>query len=558
MTKPDLRAGLASTAKAMEDAAALYRSGRRDEAETICTRILKAHPSHFDAMHLLGLLKLDDGKPAAALRLLEAAVKATPNAPQLLSNLGRALSALNRDDEALAVIDRSLTLAPESFESLNIRGNVLLKINRADEALAVFERALRIEPRLLAARANLGSALAQLGRFEEALAHFDAVLAAHPNHAETHLNRANVLASLGRASDALTAYARALDVRPDYLRAQLGRGVALQALNRHEEALAAFAIVLKADKDNADARHNSAMSQLTLGDYRRGFENYEARWQRTGVQKRRSFGKPLWLGEYPLARRTILISVEQGLGDTIQFVRYAPLLARTGAKVVLETQPPLAALLARVEGVSSVVAYGDPLPPYDVHCPAGSLPHAFGTEVSTIPAAVPYLAASAERVEKWRERIERLPKPRIAFVWAGSAAHPNDRNRSIALTRLAPLFAGPGSFISLQRDLRPGETEALARCSNVTDVAADLDDFDDTAAVVSLVELVIAVDTSVAHLAGAMGRPAWLLIPFQPDWRWLLDREDSPWYPSARLFRQPAPGDWESVVARVSNELARF
>jgi tetratricopeptide (TPR) repeat protein len=558
MAKPDLRSGLASMARAMEDAAALYRNGRRDEAEKICTRILKAHPSHFDAMHLLGLLKLDDGKAVAALRLLEAAAKATPNSPQLLCNLGRALSALNRDGEALAVVDKALAFAPESFDALNSRGNVLLKLNRAEEALAVFEQALKREPRLFAARANLGNALAQLGRFEEALAHFDSVLASHPNHAETHLNRANVLASLGRASDALAAYARALEVRPDYLRAQLGRGVALQALNRHEEALAAFAIVLKADRSSADAQHNAALSQLTLGDYRRGFENYEARWLRTGMAKRRSFGKPLWIGEYALARRTILIPVEQGLGDTIQFVRYAPLLARDGAKVVLESQPALTGLLSRVDGVSAVVAYGEPLPACDVHCPAGSLPRAFRTEVDGIPAGIPYLAASPERLAKWRERIDRLPSPRIVFAWAGSAAHPNDRNRSIALTRLAPLFAGQGSFISLQRDLRAGEAEMLARLPNVTDVAADLADFDDTAAVVSLADLVISVDTSVAHLAGAMGRPVWILVPFQPDWRWLLDREDSPWYPTARLFRQPSPGDWESVIVKVRDEFAKL
>ena len=557
MAKPDLRSGLASIAKAMEDAAVLFRNRQFDAAEKICLRILKAQPTYFDALHLLGVLKLEGGKAAAALPSLQAAAKINPGSPQLLSNLCRALSVLDRGDEALAVIDKALALAPDSFEALNGRGNVLLKLNRAGEALAMFERAMTVEPRFLIGRASLGNALAQLGRYEEAVTQYDAVLAAHPAHAETHLNRANALASLGRVTDALAAYARALEVRPNYLRAQLGRGVALQALNRHQDALAEFAAVLKADKDNADARHNEAMSLLTLGDYRRGFERYEARWLRSGMGKRRSFGKPLWLGEYLLARKTVLIHAEQGLGDTIQFVRYVPLLARSGAKIVLEAQPALTGLLSRVEGVSAVAARGDALPAFDVHCPAGSLPHALHTELSSIPAEVPYLAASPARVATWRERIERLPGPRIAMLWSGSAAHPNDRNRSIALTRLAPLFAGQGSFISLQRDLRPGEAETLARFPNVTDVAGEIDDFDDTAAVVSLCDLVIAVDTSVAHLAGAMGKPVWVLLPFQPDWRWLLDREDSSWYPTARLFRQPAPGDWEGVVSRVQAELAK-
>jgi hypothetical protein len=275
------------------------------------------------------------------------------------------------------------------------------------------------------------------------------------------------------------------------------------------------------------------------------------------MPRRRSLGKPLWLGEYPPARKTILVHAEQGLGDTIQFVRYAPALAKMGAKVVLEVQPSLVSLLSRVEGIASVVACGEPLQPYDIHCPAGSLPRALGTELSNVPAGVPYLAASDTRVAKWRERIESLPAPRIAIAWAGSADHANDRNRSLALAQLAPLFGvGRGSFVSIQRELRESDAAALARFANVVHVGDALDDFEDTAAVAALADLVISVDTSIVHLAGAMARPVWVLLPFQPDWRWLLDREDSPWYPTARLFRQPQPGDWNSVVARMSGELA--
>lgn len=558
MTKPDLRSGFASIARAMEDAAAHYRNRQFDAAEKICVRILKAQPKFFDALHLLGVVKLDGGKAAAALPSLEAAAKINPGSPQLLSNLCRALSVLNRDEEALAVIDKALALAPDSFEALNGRGNVLLKLNRADEALAAFERAMSIEPRFLIGRASLGNALAQLGRYEEAVAQYDAVLTVHPAHAETHLNRANALAGLGRVNDALAAYARALEVRPDYVRALIGRGVALQALNRHREAIEVFEAVLKADRNNADAQHNEALSLLTLGDYRRGFERYEARWQRSGMAKRRSYGKPLWLGEYPLARKAILIPAEQGLGDTIQFARYAPLLARGGAKVVLEAQPELTGVLSRVDGVSAAVVRGAALPAFDVYCPAASLPHALRTGIASVPADVPYLAASPEHIATWQGRIGHLPAPRIAIVWAGQAAHPNDRNRSIALEKLAPLFAGQGSFVSLQRDPRAGEAELLKQFPNVMDVAAELTDFDDTAAVLSLCDLVISVDTSVVHLAGAMARPVWVLLPFQPDWRWLLDRDDSPWYPTARLFRQPAPGDWGSVIVRVGEELARL
>jgi tetratricopeptide (TPR) repeat protein len=558
MAKQDLRSR-AAVAQAVEQAADCYRRGRLDEAARICTRVLKAQPGWFDALHLAGLVKLDLGKAAAAHALLTAALKLNPGSAAVLVNLGRALLALDRAGEALAAIDKSLALLPDNFEALNSRGNVLLALDRPDEALAAFEHVLKLEPRFIGARANMGNALARLGRHEEALAHYEAVLAVHPDHAETHLNRGSTLAALGRGAEAFEAYGRALALRPDYVRARIGRGAALHSLNRHREALAEFANVPDGDGSGADARHNEALSLLTLGDYRRGFERYEARWSRSGMPRRRSLGKPLWLGEYPLSRKTILVHAEQGLGDTIQFVRYVPLLARAGATVVIEVQAPLRGLLSRVAGVSAAVARGEPLPPYDVHCPAGSLPLALRTEVATIPVDIPYLAASAERIDKWRPRIESLPSPRVAIAWSGQPTHLNDRNRSIALARLAPLLAaGKGSFIGIQRDLRQGDADLLARFPNVMHVGADLDDFDDTAAVAALADLVISVDTSVVHLAGAMGRPVWVLLPFQPDWRWMLDRDDSPWYPTARLFRQPTPGDWESAVAQVAVALARL
>ncbi|HZO44771.1 MAG TPA: tetratricopeptide repeat protein [Xanthobacteraceae bacterium] len=557
MAQPDLRTpdGLA---RAINEAAGYYQQGRLDDADKICTRVLKAAPDWFDALHLAGLLKLDSGKVAAAQVLLAKALKLNPNAPQVLANYGRTLSALNRDDEAMASLDKALSLAPGSFETINIRGNVLLKLNRPAEAVAAFERVLALEPRFLGARANLGNALAQLGRFEEALAHYDAVMAVQPAHPEMLVNRAGALGGVGRLDEALTAYDRALALRPDYGKARIGRGATLAALNRHQDALKEYASALAADKSNADIQHNEALSLLTLGDYAKGFQKYEARWLRTGMPRRKSFGKPLWLGEYPLARKTILVHAEQGLGDTIQFARYVPQLARAGAKVVLEVQKELVPLLSRVEGVASVVARGDALPAYDVHCPAGSLPLALRTEVATVPADVPYLAANEERVAKWRERIGHLPSPRIAVAWSGSADHANDRNRSISLERFAPVFAGTGgSIVSIQRELRGGDADALARLGNVTHVGDALADFDDTAAVMALADLVISVDTAVVHLAGAMGRPVWVLLPFQPDWRWRLDRDDTPWYPTMRLFRQPKPGDWDSVIARVRDELSR-
>jgi tetratricopeptide (TPR) repeat protein len=557
MAGPDLRgASAAAIAQAVEESAALYRQGKFDEAEKICTRVLRARSDWFDALHLLGVIKLQSGKAGAAYGFLEQALKINPDSPQVMSNLGMTLAALNRDEEALAMLDRAVAIMPAQVEAIANRGNVLLKLSRPVEALAAFEQAVALAPRFLPALLNRGNALVHLGRFAEAVAQYDAVLAMTPGHAETHVNRGNALTALGRAAEAIAAYEQALAIRPDYVKALIGRGAAFQALNRHGEALADFERVIALDKTNADAQHNAALASLTLGDYRRGFERHEWRWQRSGMPaRRRNLGKPLWLGEYSLARKRILICAEQGLGDTIQFVRYAPALARMGATVVLEVPRALATLLSRLEGVAQVAVRGDPLPPFDVHCPLGSLPRALRTEPSTIPAEIPYLKASEERVAAWRERIERLPSPRIAIAWSGSGDHANDRNRSIALSRLAPMLEHHAGFISIQRDLRDEDAQELARLPQLAHVGAELVDFDDTAAVVTLADLVIAVDTSVVHLAGALGRPTWVLLPFSPDWRWMLEREDSAWYPTARLFRQPAPGDWESVIARVREAL---
>jgi tetratricopeptide (TPR) repeat protein len=558
MAQPNLRGDPAAIGQAIEQAIALVRQGRLAEADKICDRLLRIHPNLFDALHIKGVIQLQSGKAGAALRLLEAALKINPTSPEAMSNLGMTLSALSRHVEGLAMIDKALEVAPRAVETLNNRGNVLLKLKRPADALSAFEQALAIEPRYVGARLNRGTALAELGRFEEALAIYDGALAAMPRHAETHVNRGNALSSLGRSAEAVAAFERALAIRPDYVGALVGRGGALQALNRHREAIADFDRAAALDKSNADARHNAGLARLTLGDYLRGFEDYEWRWRRTGMPPPRSLGRPLWLGEYPLARKTILLHAEQGLGDCIQFVRYAPLLARGGAKIVLEVPAALTKLLARVEGVTTVVARGEALPAFDVHCPLASLPRALRTEPSSIPAGTPYLAPRAERIAAWRARIDPLPIPRIAIAWAGNAAHPNDLNRSIALNQLAPLLAKKASFVSVQRDLRAADAEALAGVPSLIDVSGELADFGDTAAVLALVDLVITVDTSVAHLAGALGRPTWIIVPFSPDWRWMLDREDSPWYPTARLFRQSAPGDWTSVVARVREALTTF
>ena len=554
MPKPASQQFLASLGRTIEEGVALQRQGKLAEAEKIYTRILKTLPDQFDTLQLLAELKVQRGKPGEALRLMTAAVKARPGSADAHSHLGHVLRALKRDADALASYDKAVALDPGNVDALGSRGDQLLALRRPAEALDCIDRILSAAPGHAEARAQRGVALASLGRHDEALAEFDIALRAGPNPVVAY-NRGLTLAALGRLDEAVEAYDRTLAAIPNHTAALSSRGVALQALNRHAEAIASFDRALALAPDYADAHFNRSLALLAVGDYRAGQVAYEWRWKRTGAAPVR-LNRPLWLGEAPLAGKTILLHAEQGLGDTIQFVRYVPWLAAAGAKVVLEVHPELKALLSRLPGAAAVIGRGEPRPAFDLHCPLGSLPLALKTEPASVPADIPYLAADPARVERWRARLEALGRPRVAIVWAGNTAHANDRYRSLPLARLSPLWADSRArFVSLQRDLRAGDAELLA-AAPVLQLGPELMDFDDTAAVLACCDLAIAVDTSVAHLAGALGRPLWVLLPFSADWRWTKDADRSAWYPSARLYREPRPGDWDDVVTRVAQELA--
>jgi tetratricopeptide (TPR) repeat protein len=544
--------------QAFNEAVSLQRQGRLREAEKIYTRVLKAAPDHFDALNLLGTVKAQLGRMGEAHRLISAAVKINPRAAGGWANLGQVLLALKRNDEAIECLDKARALGPDDVNILYQHANALLGAGRAEEALAEFRQVLARAPQHAEARLNCGIAHAALGQHVEAVAEFDAALAMMPGHPVAHYNRALALFELGRYAAAFEAHERVLAAAPEHAGAWLHRGRALAALNRHDEAVASYRKARAIGKDDADLNFSEALALLTLGDYRGGFSKYEARWRRTGMPAQKSRGRPLWLGEYPLQRKTVLLHAEQGLGDTIQFARYVPLLAAAGAKIVLEVQSELTALLAQLPGGATIVARGEAPPAYDVHCPLGSLPLALRTEPDSVPADIPYLSAADAPLAKWSARIGALARPRIAIAWSGNASHFNDRNRSVPFARLLPLFSAPARFISVQRELRADDADRLAAETRVTHLGGELENFTDTAALIALCDLVISADTAVAHLAGAMGRPLWVLIPFAPDWRWTLGGESSPWYPTARLFRQTALGDWDGVAARVAAELARF
>jgi tetratricopeptide (TPR) repeat protein len=521
-----LSSGWKNTAAPMPNLARLQRQalgaftqGQLDKAERLCAGILEHRHDDFDALQMLGLLKLQRHRPVEALGLLSKALKLNSSSADAISNLGLALHAAGRFEEAAANFRNALMLAPGHAEILY----------------------------------NLGNACLELGRSDEAMANYDEVLAKNPGHAGTLVNRGNALVRVNRPLEAIASFDKALAILPGHPNILTNRGHALRRLDRVAEALADFNAALVRAPEFPEAHFESGMARLSLGDFD-GWKQYEWRWKTgTFAGRRRQFSAPLWLGDAPVRGRSILLHAEQGFGDTIQFIRYAPLLAGRGAKVTCEVQVELRELLSQLEGVD-VIAEGEQLPRFDLHCPLLSLPLAFGTTAETIPSA-PYLAASADRLAYWRQRLPRRG-PRAGFVWSGSSFHKNDTNRSIPLAKLAGLFENPHlSCASLQTDMRDADSETLQAFPGLVHLGGELRDFADTAAVISLLDVVVSVDTAVAHLAGALGKPVVILLPFAADFRWMRHRGDTPWYPTAKLVRQPAFGNWEGAVGRLGEEL---
>jgi len=510
-----------------------YRARRPEEAESLCRQILASEAGNFDAHLLLGALHRERGAHEAALASYERALAARPGSGDAHFNRGNTLRALGRLEEALASYDRALALRPQDPEALNNRGVALNELDRPEEALAAFERALALRPAYAEALNNRGIALQRLGRLEEALASYDRARALRPGFADAVANRVGVLR---------------------LLRAQV------QEQDRQAEAAKYFEAAIAENPDDAEAHWNLSLALLALGDYERGWREYEWRWRNPALNApRRESDKPLWLGGEPIAGKTLLVHPEQGFGDAIQMVRYVPLLAARGARVVLICHRDLRRLFGSVEPTMEVIGLRDGnLPAFDCHIPMMSLPLAFGTTLETIPADVPYLAAPTEQVLRWRERLAAHGAGRrLGLVWSGNPEFSRAEKKACPPERLAPLLDRRGwRFFSLQKGAAAAGIAQLDPAGGrIVDFSDELADFRDTAALVSALDLVITVDTAVAHLAGALGKPVWVLLPFNADWRWLRGRSDSPWYPSARLFRQAADGGWAGVIDAVVQAL---
>lgn len=553
MKKPRIDPALAG---ALENANGHYRAGRLAEAENVYRAVLALEAAHADALGQLGLILHAKGRHQEAADHLAASVKANPRNAVTWSNYGMVLAVLGRHDQALAAYERALILAPREPSILANRGNALTSLGRLTEALASYDRALSIAPDHINAHYNRGNALLAQRRFADAIANFDRVLALKPDFMPALNNRGNAKRMSGRHAPALEDYQRAAQIAPGDPAVLANLGTALHSLNRHHEALAVLDAAIAAAPDHALAHNNAALVLLHLGEFRRGWREYEWRWETPFfAPQRRNFTAPQWRGE-DIAGRTILLHAEQGFGDTIQFVRYLPLVAGRGARIVIEVPRELADLVRTVAGEYQVTLRGEPPPRFDLHCPLMSLPLAFATELADIPPAQPpYLAAPSARIARWRDRIAEAGRPRIGLAWSGRQGHDNDAHRSIPFARLAPLLAAHNrSFVSLQSEIRDSDRDAVAR-SRLVRLSHPFADFADTAAVIASLDAIVTVDTSVAHLAGALGKPVFLLLPWACDFRWLLERIDSPWYPTARLFRQPAPNDWATPIDEVTQAI---
>jgi len=497
------------------------------------------------------------GRFVEAVASFDRALAAKPDFPEAHYNRGAALQRLGRHDEAIDCYDAVLRALPGHPFALNNRGTALQALGRHEDALASYETALAAQPDYADALNNRANALLRLERFAEALASYERASALGIETAETLANRGNALHELGRHAEALALYDKSLAMRPDNAVTCNNRGAALQSLERHDEALASYARALALAPGYAEAHYNDALCRILVGDYDRGWAELEWRWQTPALAPyHRRFPQPQWLGDEALAGMTVLLHAEFGFGDTLQFCRYAEALAGRGARVVIEAPAPLAALLTSLPGVAAVVVAGEPLPRFDLHCPVMSLPHAFRTTRATIPAAVPYLVPPPERLARWAARLGPREAPRIGIAWAGNAAQANDRNRSLRFEQVQPLLVPGVRWVSLQKDVRARDRAALAAVPDLARFEDELADFADTAALIAQLDLVVTVDTSVAHLVGALGKPAWVMLSKPTDWHYPLAGDTSPWYPTMRLFRQPRPGDWASVVRQVAEELS--
>lgn len=580
----------------LNNALVLQESGYFDDAERLYKTVLAKDSVNASALANLGLIYLQRGDLEKGEKTLELSLSNNPFQFDALCNRAGALFLLKRHEEAVACYDRALAIDSSNAdlhfnrgkalkiigriedslksadlalfhnvgyfdkpEFLTFRAELFHSLNRHQEALDDLDRAISLEPERADVHMynNRGIVLRLLGRNEESLVSHHQAITLDPTFAQAHLNCGVVLKDLGRDHEAMAYFNRAIAMKPDYSDAYVYRGNMQSELGLYQDSLESQRQALALEPTFPEAAFNCSLLLLILGEYIDGWRLYETRWETKEFNAtHRKFNQPLWLGKENLAGKTILLHAEQGFGDAIQFCRFASTFKELGARVILEVPKRLVSLISMLDGNDApiVVARGDALPHFDYHCPLMSLPFALGTTLGNIPRSEGYLVADPALTTEWREKLGASSQKKIGLVWSGSAQNKNDYKRSLPLHELMPLFELDFEFHVLQKEIT-SEDRGLLLASGARLHDNDQRDFADAAALVALMDLVISVDTAVAHLAGAMGKPVWIPLPFVPDFRWLTERTDSPWYQSARLYRQERPGDWQGVIAKIIQSL---
>ena len=548
---PDVRATFA-------EAVGHHQAGRLAEAERRYRAVLAKSPRHAGSLHQLGMIAYQAGRKDIAIGLIAQAIAEQPDEAWFLSNLGVILQRQGRLDEAAELHRRAIALQPDNAEAHNNLGTVLHEQGLLLDAHDCYRRALELAPDYVDALTNLGAVLKAGKKYEDALTLQRRAVEIHPDYAEAHNNLGNALKELGRFEDAAASYERALELQPDSVITLTNRGIVLRELGRLDEEYACYAKAMALAPDYPEAHWNHAFALMADGDFVRGWAEYEWRWRRTGARSPEEVWPPLalpfWSGDTGEGR-TILLWSEQGLGDCLQFVRYAPLVQALGWRVILHVPDSQKELLDAFPGIT-VLGESEAPPKVEVQCPLMSLPRLMGSTVGTVPAATPYLRPDPILAARWQDRLAEMKGRKLGVVWRGNPLHHRDRQRSMEPRWLAACLDLPGvAVISLQPGAHADELAALNCQGRLLDAGPDLTSFAETAALMARLDMVISVDSSAAHLAGALGLPVWTLLDSNAEWRWMRHRADSPWYPTMRLFRQTSPGDWETVMRNVRAEL---
>jgi tetratricopeptide (TPR) repeat protein len=533
--------------------------GRHEDALVWYGNALTLNPDYAEACVNKGVTLHELKRFDEAIAHYDKALSLKPDYAEASLSKSATLKELKRYEEAIAFAERALSINPNLAEAWTINGIALKELKRFDEAIAHYDKALSLKPDYAEAWANKGVTLHELKRFDEAIDHYDQVLSLKPDYAEAWANKGVTLHELKRFDEAIAHYDKALSLKPDYAEACINEGVTLHELKRFDEAIAHYDKALSLKPDYAEASWNKSLSLLLQGDFENGLPLYESRWNSEYVSElagKRFFDKPVWLGVESLQDKTILLYGEQGLGDFIQFCRYVKLVVGMGAKIILEVPESLASLMKGLDGISQLVIKGEELPSFDYRCPLVSLPLALNTSISSIPNSIPYLSVEPNKISEWSHKLGERTKKRVGVVWSSMSNFKEDSKRSLMLMDFIKALPSEGfEYICLQKELKACDKEIFTSYKNIRFFGSDLKDFSDTAALIENVDLVISSCTSIPHLSGALGKETWILLSHVPDWRWFLNREDSPWYPSMKLYRQPSNGDWGGVLDKVKLDL---